>query len=108
MRLNRVADASAEFRVALSIDDRNVESIVNLALLQKSSGRPAEARDLLRRAIRIDPGSAGSHYNLAVLADETGDRASAVEHYRAFLKYGSVSHGELVPSVRARLAALTG
>jgi len=54
--------------------------------LQKSSGRPAEARDLLRRAIRIDPSSAGSHYNLAVLADETGDRASAVEHYRAFLK----------------------
>ena len=108
MRLNRVADAGAEFRVALTIDERNVESIVNLALLQKAAGRPAEARDLLRRAVAIDPGSAGSHYNLAVIADETGDRVSALEHYRAFLKYGSVTHGELVAAVRARLAALTG
>jgi Tfp pilus assembly protein PilF len=108
MRMNRPADAASEFRVALSIDSRNVESIVNLALLQKAAGRPAEARDLLRRAVAIDPSSAGSHYNLAVLADESGDRAIAVEHYRAFLKYGSVTHGELVTAVRARLAALTG
>ena len=107
MRMNRVGEAAAEFRVALSVESRNVESIVNLALLQKAAGRPAEARDLLRRAVAIDPSSAGSHYNLAVIADENGDRAAAVEHYRAFLKYGSVTHGELVPPVRARLAALT-
>jgi Tfp pilus assembly protein PilF len=106
MRMNRPGDAAAEFRVALSIESRNVESIVNLALLQKAAGRPAEARDLLRRAVAIDPSSAGSHYNLAVLADESGDRTIAIEHYRAFLKYGSVTHGELVTTVRARLAAL--
>jgi tetratricopeptide (TPR) repeat protein len=108
MRSNRAADAAAEFRMALSVDARNVESVVNLALVQKAAGRPTEARDLLRRAVAIDPRSAGSHYNLAVVADESGDRASAVEHYRAFLKYGSVTHGELVAPVRARLAALTG
>jgi len=106
MRMNRGSDAASEFRVALSIEPRNVESIVNLALVQKATGRVAEARDLLRRAVAIDPGSAGSHYNLAVFADESGDRASAIEHYRAFLKYGSVTHAELVATVRARLAAL--
>jgi Tfp pilus assembly protein PilF len=82
--------------------------MVNLALVQKAGGRPAEARDLLRRAVAIDPRNGGSHYNLAVFADESGDRASAVEHYRAFLKYGSLSHAELVAPVRARLAALAG
>jgi Tfp pilus assembly protein PilF len=108
MRSNRAADAAAEFRLALSLDGRNVESLVNLALVQKSAGRPAEARDLLRRALAIDPRSAGSHYNLAVVADESGERASAVEHYRAFLKYGSLTHADLVAPVRARIAALTG
>jgi Tfp pilus assembly protein PilF len=106
MRMNRGSDAASELRVALSIDPRNVESIVNLALVQKAAGRLADARDLLRRAVAIDPSSAGSHYNLAVFADESGDRASAIEHYRAFLKYGSVTHAELVATVRARLAAL--
>src|SRR5207244_2249873 len=100
--------AAAEFRMALAADARNVESLVNLALVQKSAGRPTEARDLLRRAVVIDPRSAGSHYNLAIVADESGDRAAAVEHYRAFLKYGSLSHSELVAPVRARIAALTG
>jgi Tfp pilus assembly protein PilF len=74
--------------------------------VQKSSGRAAEARDLLQRAIAIDPRNAGSHYNLAVVADEGGDTATAVAHYRAFLKFGSGTHDELAAQVRARLATL--
>jgi Tfp pilus assembly protein PilF len=108
MRLNRPDSAAAEFRIALTMQPRNVESIVNLALVQKAAGRNADARDLLRRAVTIDPRNPGSHYNLAVLADEGGENAAAVEHYRAFLKYGSVSHNDLVVRVRARLAALAG
>jgi Tfp pilus assembly protein PilF len=56
----------------------------------------------------IDPRNPGSHYNLAVIADEGGENAAAVEHYRAFLKYGSTSRNDLAASVRARLAALAG
>jgi Tfp pilus assembly protein PilF len=74
--------------------------------VQKSGGRLAEARDLLRRALTIDPRSAGSHYNLAVLADEGGDAATAVEHYRAFLRFGAIANGDLAAQVRARLSAL--
>jgi Tfp pilus assembly protein PilF len=108
MRANQPAAAAAEFRVALSADPRNVESLVNLALLQKAAGRVADARDLLRRALAIDPRSAGSHYNLAVVADESGDPTTAIEHYRAFLRYGTVSNADLVGRVRARLTTLGG
>jgi Tfp pilus assembly protein PilF len=56
----RLEQAAAEFRVA-TVDPRNVESLVNLALVQKAAG-PAEARDLLLRALAIDPRHPGSHY----------------------------------------------
>jgi len=108
MRTGQPEAAAAEFRVALAADSRNVESIVNLALVQKSAGRIADARELLQRALTLDPRNAGSHYNLAVVADESGERVSAVEHYRAFLKYGAVTHNDLAERVRARLATLGG
>jgi Flp pilus assembly protein TadD len=106
MRSNRLDVAAAEFRVALTGDPRNVESLVNLALIQRAAGRTADARDLLHRALSISPRNAGSHYNLAVVADESGDTSTAIEHYRAFLRYGTVSHSDLAAQVRARLAAL--
>ena len=108
MRASQSTAAAAEFRVALAADPRNVESLVNLALVQKAAGRAADARDLLRRAVAIDPRNAGSHYNLAVVADEGGDAATAIEHYRAFLRFGTVSHADLAARVRARLTTLGG
>ena len=106
LRAGRLEQAAAEFRVALTLDSRNVESLVNLALVHKASGRPADARDLLLRAVAIDTRHPGSHYNLALVADEAGDVAAAVSHYRSFLKLGAVMHGELATQVRARLALL--
>ena len=47
--------AAAEFRVVLLGDPRNIESLVNLGLVQKAAGRLADARDLLQRAVAIDP-----------------------------------------------------
>jgi hypothetical protein len=38
----------------------------------------------------------------------TPETISAIDHYRAFLKDGSVSHSDLVVRVRAWLAALAG
>jgi Flp pilus assembly protein TadD len=108
MRSNQLEPAASEFRVALAGDPRNVESLVNLALVQRASGRAADARELLRRALSLDPRNAGSHYNLAVVADESGDATTAIEHYRAFLRLGTVTHGELAAQVRARLTTLGG
>jgi Tfp pilus assembly protein PilF len=106
MQSGHLPQAAAEFRIALGADARNVDALVNLALVERSSGHAVEARDLLRRAVTLDPRHAGSHYNLAVVADETGDTSLAIEHYRAFLRLGTVSHANLAPQVRARLAAL--
>ncbi|HWW86315.1 MAG TPA: tetratricopeptide repeat protein [Vicinamibacterales bacterium] len=106
LRTNQLDSAAAEFRMALAADPENVESVVNLALVERAAGRAGQARNLLQKALAIDPRSAGSHYNLAVLADESGDLPGAVEHYLAFLRLGSVDHPELIPQVRARLAAL--
>ena len=108
MRAGRFDAASGELRVALATEPRNVESMVNMALVQKASGHGADARDLLQRAVGVEPRNAGAHYNLAVVADEAGDAAMAIEHYRAFLKFGAVAHADLVTPVRARLAALGG
>jgi len=43
-----------------------------------------------------------------VVADETGDAATAIEHYRAFLRFGAITHPELIAAVRARLTTLGG
>jgi Tfp pilus assembly protein PilF len=106
MRGNSPVAAAAEFHIALAADPRNVESLVNLALLQEAAGRAADARDLLQRAIAIDPRNPGSHYNFAIVADESGDAATAIEHYRAFLRFGTVTNADLAGRVRARLATL--
>jgi len=76
--------------------------------VQKAGGRGADARDLLLRAVSVDARSPGAHYNLALVADEAGEVSMAIEHYRAFLKLGAVTHADLVARVRARLAALGG
>ena len=99
-------DAAAQLKVALGIDSGNIESLVNLALVQKAAGRTVEARELLRRAVIQQPRHAGSHYNLAVVADEAGDTVTAATHYRAFLQYGAVSFPDLAGPVRLRLTAL--
>ena len=108
LRAGRLDAATGELRVALAEEPRNVESLVNLALVHKAAGRTAEARDLLQRAVGVDPRNAGARYNLAVVADEAGDSALAVEHYRAFLRLGALAHADFVTPVRARLAALGG
>ena len=106
LRDGRLEDASVQFTIALGVDDRNVESLVNLGLVHQAGGRAVEAQALLQRAVDIAPRHPGSHYNLAVVADEEGDVATAVTHYRAFLRFGTVAHPDLVPLVRSRLSEI--
>ena len=41
------------------------------------------------------------------IADEEGDIATAVTHYRAFLRFGTVAHPDLAPLVRSRLSEIS-
>jgi tetratricopeptide (TPR) repeat protein len=90
----------------LSLDARNVESLVNLGIADKQDGRRDDARAALARALEIDPHGAEANYNLGLLADEAGEKTQALAHYRAFLQYGSMSHPDLVADVRKRVDAL--
>jgi Flp pilus assembly protein TadD len=106
LNAGRIDEARNALNVALAKDPRNVESMVNLALVHRAAGNQTDARALLQRAVAADPRSAGAHYNLAVVADASGDPAAAAEHYRAFLRLGTVQYASLVAPVRERLSAL--
>ena len=108
LHLGKVDAAAGEFRAALASDPRNVESLVNLALAMKAGGQREEARETLVRALTVDPRNAASHYNLAMLCEESGELSMALEHYRAFVQYGSAEHTDLIPEVRAKIDALSG
>jgi hypothetical protein len=41
-----------------------------------------------------------------LLRSAAQDRAVAIQHYRAFLRFRTIAHGELAEQVRARLLAL--
>ena len=104
---NRPDAAAAEFRVALAAEPRNVESLVNLALVQKAAGRTADARDLLRRARR----DRSAQRRLALQPRRASPTRAATRRPRSsttarFCGIGAVTHADLVARVRARLAAL--
>ena len=63
-KLERFDAASAQAREALTLDPRNGDALVNLALAQKASGQQGDAQGSLRRALELNPRSAAAHYNL--------------------------------------------
>ena len=66
---------------------------------RRRRARPASPRAVA--SIRATPGRTTTS---RVVADESGDAATAIEHYRAFLRLGAVTHADLAGQVRARLA----
>ena len=80
---------------------------MNLALVEKASGRLESAKELLIRAVGVSPRNGWAHYNLAVVFDHSGEVARAVEHYRSFLEHAGPEVSARAPDVRARLDALT-
>jgi tetratricopeptide (TPR) repeat protein len=60
-------DAAAAFGKALAINPRLVGALVNLGLLKKAVGQPAEAEKLWRQALAEDPRSAEAWANLGGL-----------------------------------------
>ena len=101
-------DAVKQFQRAIAINPTYVKAHNNLGVSLMRANQLTAAASEFRVALAADPRSAGSHYTLAVVADEGGDAATAIEHYRAFLRFGTVTHADLVGRVRARLTTLGG
>jgi tetratricopeptide (TPR) repeat protein len=102
----RLAEARAELRAALDVEPRNVDLLVNMALVDKAERRPDQAIELLLRAIGNQPRHAAAHYNLGVLYEEQASLALAYDHYGAFLSYAGPEHGALLTDVQRRITLI--
>jgi len=74
---------AAEYRRALKMDPRHVDSLINLGV-DLGDQNPKEARQLFERAIHVAPKNANAHLNLALLLKrETPESASVLEFREA-------------------------
>lgn len=92
---------------AVTVDARNLDALVNLAIAQRTAGQFDLAKETLLRALTIAPRNAVAHYNLGQLYDQTNEPARAVEHYRTFLDTTGAEDVSRAAAVRVRIAALS-
>lgn len=59
--------ARKEAHKALSLDPRNVDALIALAITEMFDDHPEQARDYFRRALALDPSNAGAHVNYALV-----------------------------------------
>ncbi|MBT8340262.1 MAG: tetratricopeptide repeat protein [Desulfatitalea sp.] len=85
MHLRCLDDAELCFKQVLAADARHTAGLANLALLNQSRGRPAEAVDLYRRALEADPNQPDWHANLGAALLSRGDTEVAADAFRRAL-----------------------
>ncbi len=71
--LGRRAEAEADYRRALALDDTLPEAVFNLALLELAAGREDEAEEHLLQAVGLRPDYAKAHFHLARIFSKRGD-----------------------------------
>ena len=95
--LGQPDSAIASYRVALSLDETDVWSMNNMALLLIKQERFDEALPPLARAAELKPGSPVFQNNLGVALERTGHFSAASDAYRAALTadstYAKASRG---------------
>jgi predicted CXXCH cytochrome family protein len=70
-------EAMEFLRKSLRLDQANVNTLFNLALLQYEMGQTDQALDSLLKAVDLDPKNEGVWFNLIVLYLQLGDRETA-------------------------------
>jgi len=83
--LGQPDSAIASYRVALSLDETDVWSMNNMALLLLKQERFEEALPALARAVELKAGSPVFQNNLGVALERTGHFSAASDAYRAAL-----------------------
>jgi Tfp pilus assembly protein PilF len=106
MNDNQDSEATRELERALQLNPQNAEALTNLGILARREGQAEEAKFYYLRALQVNPGHAETHYNLAMILDEQGESGSAVEHFEAFLKFGSHTRPELTMPVEGKIQEL--
>jgi hypothetical protein len=95
-QLNCIAAASAQYRIALQVDDRNFTAHCNLGRILLRKGQRAEAERHFWRALEINPSQVVAYVGIARICDERSEHFQAREYLRRAL--------ELAPSLRSQHA----
>jgi len=85
----RLAEAEAEYRLALAIDPDNVEAGYNLATLLERLDRIDEAMDRYREVLRLLPVHRRAHNNLGILYRKSSRDAEAEAEFREAIVSGA-------------------
>lgn len=80
--LDRVEEAEAALRKALSLNADLAPIHNNLGNILKQAGKPSGAIAAYRAALRLEPTYAEAENNLAIVLQTLGDIETAVSHYR--------------------------
>src|SRR5258708_4649509 len=74
-----------EYRKALSLDPRHVDSLMNLGI-DIGDRNAAEAKPLFERAVRIAPANANVHLNFALLLKRQAEESASVSEFREAIR----------------------
>ena len=74
-----------EYRKALKLDPRHVDSLLNLGI-DIGDRNAAEARPLFERALRIDPSNANVHLNFAMLLKRQAEESASVSEFESAIR----------------------
>jgi tetratricopeptide (TPR) repeat protein len=83
---NRLDEAIAEYKLALTFDPNDARTHNNLAAVLARQGKLDQAARELARALEIDPDNANTHTNLGLVFAQQGHRERAASEFEAALR----------------------
>ena len=84
--LGRHAEAAAECRLLLAVDDLNAGAHFLLGLCYEQAGQLAEAAEQMLAATYLDPAFPMAHLHRGLIARRRGEREAAIEAFQLALK----------------------
>lgn len=85
-KLNRLEEAEAVYKLALSLSPSDTEVLFNLGTLYNAANKLTEAKSTYQEALRLKPDFAEAHYNLGLIYSKLGDKTAAIDHLEKFLQ----------------------
>jgi tetratricopeptide (TPR) repeat protein len=83
---NRLNEAIAEYKLALTFDPNDARTHNNLAAVLARQGKLDQAARALIRALEIEPDNANTHTNLGLVFAQQGQRERAAHEFEAALR----------------------
>lgn len=86
MEQNRLPEALASYKTALTLEPRAVMALVNASMAHARMKNVAKSEEYLKRALKIDPKSAAAHFNLGLFYAEQAKKELALKHLEEALE----------------------